>query len=864
MKDDDLSISEFAAKLIRMVDKEGEQDRLMRIREWFLNWQFAKDRHYGTFNAQGIYQILPDEEMEDLRYTSDFRFSLETKATAWTQSSPELDLEPSAESNAAKSVTRHAEKELEPYREKFWTDIFKQSIAKFAMLSTAYFINTRPKLHPNSQVNVPKFNQKQISSPKTFFCDGCGASVSESEAGNKCAQCGAEMASSPGYDADASVPSGIQSMPDVEPEVELVDPTEIKVDPKTRAASIPGMDWLRRERYLRDYEAEALHPGWEKITQSSSESSSPQRSDALEYKKGLEQASWIATDQDKESGRVLQRQYWFDVKVYKNHPPCKEDEEYAGVKFKKGETIIGRYPDGWYIEQFNGKGVALFNEDKNSRWVGGVDTVDPTSPYGRGFSGLRNLQEMKDEGVSLGFSYLMRAVLGTSIYDPMMVEASDYADNRVGGALPLKPGAQIEGRGIDKAVYNVPYQALNAGFIQEFLQVVDEAMPKAADGAYDVSGGGQGEGAGAKTLGGQTQQLQTSAGMNGPALQLRTQAEIECFYQYLELIQQYASDAHYQRIAGSWGDADAEAFKNCKDAKGKSLIREMVKITAVANSEIPRTQFDRRNDVALAISSGIANTALPIIPSVRKYGLEQLRIPIEDDPDEQSKRVAEALLEKMKQAARYAQGMSREMGVQADPNAVAQAISSVAPLVKQRDDGSLPVFKSVFQEFLRSAVDSDEGIDADPALQLAVQMKIDEIEQFDMGLAADLNAKQALAQAPGAMAQQAMEQQGQQQEDPNAQAGADQATAQNQAALDGQQADQQATIQSNQTQDAALVDANQQHMQSAENDKQRAHDAAESAAARKEAAIERVHQLEMAKHQAAKAKSQPKKASARA
>lgn len=859
MKDDDLNISEYAAKLIRMVDTEGEQERLIRIREWFLNFSFYRDQHYGTFNSQGVYQTLPDDEMEDLRYTSDFMFSIESQATQWTQSSPELDIEPGSDAIVAKSVARHVEKELEPYRERFWTDVFKQSQAKFAMLSTCYFINTRPKLS-DAQVKVPKFDQKQISSPSTFYCEKCGEATN---AGEKCPQCGGEMASSPGYDANVPIPSGVHSMQEIEPEVELVDPTEIKIDPKCRAGSISMADWMRRERYLRDYDAEALHPKWEDIVDSAA--TSTQRSDALEYKRSLEMSvgGQTQTSQENDSGRVLQRQYWFDAKVYRNHPPCETDEEYGGVKFKAGERIIDRYPDGWYIEQFNGKAVALFNEDKNCRWVGGVDTVDPTSPYGRGRTGLRNLQEMKDEGVSLGFSYLMRAALGEGVYDPMMVESSDITTNKAGARYPLKPGAQIEGRDISKAVYNIPYQSINGNFIGEFLTIIDEAMPKAGGGTYDVLGGGQGEGAGAKTLGGQTQQLQTSAGMVGPALQLRAGAEIECFFQYLELRQRYGSDQSFMRIAGSWGDADAEAFRNCKDDKGKSLIREMVKITAVANSEIPRTQMDRRNDVGLAISSGIANPELPLIPGVRKYALEQLRIPIEDDPDQQSKRVAEALLEKMKQAAKYAQSMIQKTGIQPDPAAVAEGISSVAPLLKQRDDGSLLVFKGVFQEFLRSAVDAEEGIDADQSLQLAVQLKIDEIEQFDMGLAGDLSAKQALAQAPSAMAQQALEQGGQQQEDPNAQASADQATAQNQAALEGQQADQQAAIQSNQTQDAALADANSQHMQSVENDKQRAHDAAESAAARKEAAIERVHQLEMAKHQAAKSRSKKSQAAAR-
>lgn len=838
----DLNVAEFAAKLIRMVDTEGEVERILRIRQWFLNAQFYRDFHYGTFNAQGVYQTLPEDEMEDLRYTSDFMFSIESQATQWTQSSPELSVEEASDDNQAKAIRRHIEKELTPYRERYWTDIFKQSQAKFAMLSTCYWINTRPKLNENASVTTTKFEDKQVSSPATFYCEKCGAATAE---GSACPDCGGEMATSPGYDANVPVPSGVESTPEIDVEVELVDPVEIKIDPKCRAGLVSMADWMRRERYLRDYEAEEMYPDWDKAS-SNGAGQATQRSDVLEYKRALEMSmgGQTMTSQENDSGRVLQRQYWFDKKTYRNYT-VPSDCEYGGFKFKTGEKLIDRFPDGWYINQFNGKTTGttdkpgLFNEDKNVRWVGGVDTVDPTSPYGRGRTGLRNLQEMKDEGVSLGFAYLMRAVLGTTIYDPMGVESSDIVNNRVGGALPLKPGFNIEGRGIDKAMINVPYQTINGNFIAEFLTVIDEAMPKAGGGTYDVLGGGQGEGAGAKTLGGQTQQLQTSAGMVGPALQLRTQAEIECFFQFLELRQQYGSDASFKEIAGSWGDADAEAFRKCRDSKGKSLIRKMVKITATADSEIPVTQMERRNNIALAIQSGIANPEMPMIEGVRKYGLEQLRIPIDYDPDEQGKRVAETLLEKMKQAAKYAGQMSEQMQVQPPPEVVAQAIAAVAPLMKQRDDNSLPVFKAVFSEFLRSAVDATEGIDADPALILAVQLKLDEIEQFDLMLAGDMVAKQTMAQAPAAMAEKALNDEGG--EDPSQQADADKDVAEHGA-----------SVQTDQNQQQALLAAHQGEMADASKDK----DHAEAERQRKHEVEGRKHDLAIAKINAAK-KTQP-------
>src|SRR5215813_492145 len=385
MKDNDLSVAEYAAKIIRMADTEGERDHLLRVREWFLNWQFAKDQHYGTFNQSGQYQTLPADEMEDLRYTSDFRYALEVKATQWTQSSPELSINEGSDAQHAKAAARHAEKELEPYREKYWTDVFKQSMAKFAMLSQGYLINTRPKVSDAKEVKVPQFQQKQISAPTTFYCANCGTATN---AGDRCPDCGGELASAPGYDSDVPVPNGLQSMPEIECEVELVDPIEIKVDPKCRAMRISQMDWLRRERYIRKYEADNLHPKWEEIVDS--EGSNAPRSDVLEYKKALQQTSGTSTESERELDRVLQRQYWFDKKVYKNYV-CKADGQYGGQNFKAGEKLIDRFPHGWYIEQFNGKAVALFDEDKNDRWVGGVDTVDPTSPYGRGFSGLRNL-----------------------------------------------------------------------------------------------------------------------------------------------------------------------------------------------------------------------------------------------------------------------------------------------------------------------------------------------------------------------------------------------------------------------------------------------------------------------------------------
>lgn len=832
------TVSQFVKSRIEMVDANDEQ-HTARVRGWIKNWMFYRGNHYGDFDRAGNWVQLPDSQTEDLRFTDDFMFYCEAKATQWAQSEPELSIEPTCGDNyKVKAAIRHIEKELVKYRQNYWTPDFMQSMAKFAMLSTSYFIHTRPKLSEDSSIKIPSFSPKEIKGASAWFCEKCG------EAGNgemqTCPSCGSPAVSMPGDDIVAPYPSGMEELPSIDIDVELVDPMEIKLDPKCRAAKIVTADWMRRERYVRDYDVDAMYPNWRE--QSDNTDGPTVKSDVLDYKSSLEQnPAGLMKDEKSDRSKLLRRQYWFDPKTYKTYV-VPADEVFAGVQFHKGEKFIEKYPKGLYVDQINSKFLKLFNESKNEQWVGGVDTIDPTSPYGRGFSGLVNLQEMLDEGVSLGFAYMMRDALGLTIYDPMMLEASDVESTRVGGALPLKAGAQIEGRPITAAMINVENKPLSP-FTIPFLQMIDQKMPHAAGGAYDVLGGGGGVGAGAKTLGGQQDQLATATGMIGPALALRAQAEVEAFIQYLTHIQEFGSEEHYKVVAGEWGADDAASFREIK-------LNRDINIIPVANSEVPRTQRDRKENVAIAIQSGLANPQAPILEGVRRYGLEQLRIPVEHDPTAQVRRVAEALLEKMRQAAKYVQSMPNNGNIQL----LAQAIGAVAPLTKQRDGDSLPIIKEVWQEALRSMVEDE---DADQSLEAALMLKIDEIEQMDVGLAQDMSAKQVLAAAPMAIAQAKLEQEMAPEGEDAGEAAKAQAEAQmeqstHESELEGQQTAVQAQLDAQAKEQDAMLEAQRQQ----ESERQRQHESSEASAQRehdlKMAKIQNQQKATLAKQQAAK------------
>jgi hypothetical protein len=745
------SVAEHIKKLIREADEDAKLHHVRRVRQWVKNFMFYRGNHFGDFDRNGNWVQLPDNQTEDLRFTDDFFFYVEAKATQWTQSQPELSINPTSTSvKQQRAASNHAKKELEEYRKRFWKDDFKQRMAKYAMLSTCYFINTRPKLSDKSVSVLDIGLEKEVSGDDMYLCSKCGWSGTMPETADmpstekKCPECGAPLVKQPGVKAKASIATGTTQIPEVDIEVELVDPMEMKIDSKCRGAFIPSADWIRRERYIRDYEVEEMYPDWDKNVDDQNSISAPERSDVLNYKRALEQSiGGLTYDNKADENATLRRQYWFDKKTYKNYK-VPADEHFAGTDFKKGEILGEKFPSGLYVDQMNNACKKLFNEDKNRTWVGSVDTIDPTQPYGRGFSGMVNIQEMLDEGVSLSFAYLMRDALGLQLYDPTMVESSDVQQTRVGGAIPLKPGAVVEGKGISAALINVEHKALSQ-MAMPFIEYLDSKMPHAAGGAYDILGGGAGTGAGADTASGQNQQLQTAAGMIGPALQLRAAAEVQAFYQYLEQIQKFGSDDHFQRIAGDWGMMDAKAFKEID-------VRHDLKIVPITNSEVPRTQQDRRNDVAVALSTGLANPEIPMFDNIRSYGLEQLRIPVEDDPKEQMVLVGEAMLEKMKQASKYIQAIG---GSQTNPQELAAGVAQVAPLSKHRDKDAVPVIQSVLVEYLRSL---SESMDVDPVLQLAVEMKLDEIEMFQVKMSMSDNAKATMAQAPMAIAQAKLQQ----------------------------------------------------------------------------------------------------------
>jgi hypothetical protein len=825
------TVAEFFKSKIAMVEDDQDQ-HTRRVRSWVKNWMFYRGNHYGDFDRNGNWVQLPDSQTEDLRYTDDFMFYVEAKATQWTQSAPELSISAAASNNSQYvQAARHIERELTNYRLKVWTPEFQQSLSKFAMLSTCYFIYTRPK-RGNEFMSVPSFGEKQVQGKGVGFCASCGWSGPET---NACPDCGSPVAIKPGATGKIQAPTGLEKIPVVDIGVDLVDPMEIRLDPKCRAAKISTADFMRRERYIRDYEAEMLYEDFAKKVDPHAVPTD--NSDVLNYKQALEQnVSGLSVDTKGAAARCnkLRREYWFDLKVYRNFSP-ERDEEFAGHKFKAHEKLGDVFPEGVYLDQIDGKHFKIDNEDKNKVWTGSVDTIDPTSPYGRGFSGLVNLQEMMDEGVSLGFAFMMRDALGLQVYDPQMLEASDVESTRVGGALPLKPGAQIEGRPITAALINVEHKQLSS-FTLPFLQMVDSKMPHAAGGAYDVLGGGAGTGAGAKTLGGQQQQLQTAAGMVGPALQLRAQAEVDAFIQYLEHLQEFGTPEHFKSVAGDWGEADARAFKNCN-------IRKHIAIVPIQNSEIPRTQEERKTDVAIAINSGLANPEAPIIPGVRKYGLEQLRIPLEDDPTEQMRRAGNALLEKMRQAAKY---ISSIPGDANDIEGMGEAVAAVAPLVKARDEGATATYREIFQGFLRSTTEDEKP---DAVLNLAVQLKLEELEEFEVEMSTEMNAKATITQAPMAIAQMQM----QKAMEPESEDAGAAAQAQADAQTQQKQAETQMEMQKEEF--SSELETRQKSLDHAENESQRRHEASESQK-------ERTHNLATAKIQAKqKAQDAKKKAS---
>jgi hypothetical protein len=268
----------------------------------------------------------------------------------------------------------------------------------------------------------------------------------------------------------------------------------------------------------------------------------------------------------------------------------------------------------------------------------------------------------------------------------------------------------------------------------------------------------------------------------------------------------------------------------------KINISKDINMMPIANSEVPRTQRDRKENVAIAISTGLANPQVPMSPGVRRYGLEQLRIPIENDPEAQMRRVGEALLEKMRQAAAYVSSMPNN----GDTAVISRAICAVAPLVAQRDGDSLPVIKEVFQEALRAMVEEEEP---DSNLESALIMKIGEIEHMDVALASDQSAKQAIAAAPVAIAQAKLEQE----MAPEGEDAGEAAKAQAQAQME--QSSHEADLEGQQTAVQAQLDTKDKEEQSTLEDQKQRGAAAQREHDSREASLQREHELNMAKIQ---------------
>ncbi len=278
------------------------------------------------------------------------------------------------------------------------------------------------------------------------------------------------------------------------------------------------------------------------------------------------------------------QEFWFAPAVYTSYKFPAATTTQSGETVPAGTKGKDVFPQGFYFSRVKKRVCTLFPQPA------GEVLSHAANSLGEGFHGQGewDLIELQDQATE-AHSMKMNSMLMDST-SPLLVRAGiidpENFENKFGLVLTVPEEAYDEKHGLDGAMKRVPLSSPP----QEAYQVGEElkGMMQQRVGAFstqsdapDIKAMGTATGIAALT--------ENTLGRRVPALQLYAQMEIEQAYQKLEMRQKYWCRKMYQNVAQDLGDDAVKWFMQCN-------IRQDIDISVVQNSWMPKTEGQKRAD----------------------------------------------------------------------------------------------------------------------------------------------------------------------------------------------------------------------------------------------------------------------------
>ncbi len=623
--------TQFLNDVTEWVQWENRADEIRRHRKWVRSLMFYQGRQLGRFSSHGGYWRDIDPLPDDPYYVDNkFRFFAKSVRKEWVKSKGLLKAKGRSQSIPSQGAARAAKAVLLAEQERIWTPFESQRESNNAILTGNYFRYTY--INPNAGLNLaqPVYEPQQVMvGQQGVGCGDCGymGEMSPDPMAPEdiaCPNCGSPNVDLMGGEmTTVPVQTGTSYGMTGRIVSEVVDPIEMKLHLHSRF--FWESPYVERRRMMLTDVLESTYP-WVSFNEGV-----PSASSGLWYQNNLERspgnvsASGMYNDYGESNtdrwGKLAEfRQLWLDPVLYYNYSLPKDLELASGEVLPAGVALREIFPDGMYIAKVGSAYVDIRNENKNWHWVHGVYDLVSTNIWGDGNEDAVEQQRQHNEVSSLIFENIMHCDGPSTIYNPLKISRSQFS-GKPREMVPLKnPTLADEPQ---KYVWQPNPRPLGAE-PPSYRTMLEQSM-QSSFGAFNVVNGLPD--ADNKTATGISIVREAATSLLAVPLEIKSRVDLIWGKQVLRLVQQHWTDELYMPYLGEHGQAEAQWFRSCD-------IDNDIELTMQADSWMPRTEAQLRNDMAEALAvggmpGGIYSNMFP--PDARPEAMRRWQIPFDDD-----------------------------------------------------------------------------------------------------------------------------------------------------------------------------------------------------------------------------------------
>jgi len=499
-----------------------------------------------------------------------------------------------------------------------------------------------------------------------------------------------------------------------------VDPFQLRVASHARKGRVQSSPYVHWERKLPFSQIEVAFP-WadrQKMRHGSKDGANQRFISELERSGGNVSDSDYSrgTSEDEDEDTFTVTQTWYDLSEYAYCTLSEPMQLDSGEEIPANVPLGQIYPNGMCFVMAGKQLLAVWDENKNKRWVFGVYRILPTTFWGRGVEDAVKDQQLLNDIYNLLIMWLQYCCSPIAIGN-----AASGLDNEDFSGMPGEI-AWLEGWDTSQPVSNA-FQQLNPPqmpvAIMQFLQDRKAAI-QAKIGSFSTSSGAPdidiSTATGIKLL------REASVALIAMALLLKSQVDAEWGEQILELAQENWIFPQPVQTSTEYGAIETKWFTNAD-------LQTELQVAYEEGSVTPRSEIEKRKDLLEALNPaniplGPWNEQIP--PEVRRLLAETFGIPFNSDLYQQQEKVAKVRCDELLQAIQEFASAAEQAGIPAEPDPMTGQIPAVQFVLEQVPIEPLMDDHDVQMRYIRKWFSSDDGMHAEEIVKEAMRMRYQE------------------------------------------------------------------------------------------------------------------------------------------